>query len=66
MNRKNILPIITFISVMVINLTTILKGIKHHEDYLITMGSVGCGFILIAFTLTMAKLIKDKKRRQSL
>jgi hypothetical protein len=66
MNKKNIVPIVIFISVMVINATTILKGIKHHEDSLVTMGSIGCGIIMLAFILTMAKLINDKKRQQSL
>ena len=66
MNRKNIVPIVIFVSVMITNITTILKGIKHHENTLVTMGSIGCGLIMLAFILTMAKLIKDKKRQQSL
>jgi hypothetical protein len=66
MNRKNIASIVIFISVMIINVTTLLKGIKHHEDSLVTMGSIGCGMIMLAFILTMAKLIKNKKRQQSL
>ncbi|WP_134737952.1 hypothetical protein [Mucilaginibacter psychrotolerans] len=66
MNRKNIAPIVIFFSIMVINVTTMLKGIKHHEDYLVIIGSIGCGLIMLAFILTMAKLIKANKRQQGL
>ena len=66
MNRRNIVPIVIFVSVMVTNITTILKGIKYHENYLVIIGLIGCGLIMLAVILTMAKLIKDKRRQQSL
>jgi len=63
MNKKNILPTITLICVMLINVTTVLKGIKHHENYLITMGSIGCGLIVIAFIAQIVRMNKEKKSR---
>ena len=62
MDRKNILPVVTLICVMIINITTLLNGIKHHEDYMIIIGSIGCSLILIAFIVQMIKLNKQKKR----
>jgi hypothetical protein len=51
---------------MVANIATVLKGIKHHEDYLITMGSIGCAMILAVAVLQIVKINKEKKKRQIL
>ena len=61
MDRKNILPVVTLICVMIINITTLLNGIKHHEDYMIVIGAIGCGLMLIAFILQGVKRNKEKK-----
>jgi hypothetical protein len=66
MNKKTILPTITLICVLIINITTVLSGIKHHENYLITMGAIGCTMILIVAVLQIVKFNKDKKKRQIL
>jgi hypothetical protein len=66
MNRKTALPIITLVCIMIINITTLMNGIRHHENYLIVMGSIGCALILAAFVVQLIKNNRVKKKRQTL
>ena len=63
MNKKNILPIITLVSVLLINVSTLLNGIKHHEEYMLVIGSIGCAMILVASVIRIVKVNKEKKRQ---
>jgi len=48
MNNKPILQIILFVSVLVINITGIVNGIRYHENWLTVAGSVGLALIIFA------------------
>jgi len=48
MNKKPILQIILFVSVLIINVCTLINGIRHHENWLTITGSVGLALILFA------------------
>jgi hypothetical protein len=51
MNKKPILQTIMFVSVVIINITSIANGIKHQENWLTIAGSVGLALILFAGVL---------------
>jgi len=61
MNKKqSVLFYVTFISVLVINITTLLKGIRQHETWLIVLGAVSLGLMAIAAIIVLVKTLKLK------
>jgi len=59
MNKnQSVIFYITFISVLVINITTLLKGIKQHETWLIVVGAIGMVLMAIPGMIRLPKLRK--------
>ena len=48
MNKKIVLPFITFLAMLVVNVTSIIKGVENHETWRIVVSSVALGLILVA------------------
>jgi len=63
MNKKNIYQSITFISIVVINITTLLGGIKHHESYRIILGGIGVGLMAIAMIGQFVSNYRQKRKQ---
>ncbi|SHM68497.1 hypothetical protein [Mucilaginibacter sp. OK098] len=54
-----------YICVLVINTTTLISGIKHHETWRIVVGLIGMVLILVAIVLTLTGYKGHKKEQVS-
>jgi large-conductance mechanosensitive channel len=61
--KKLIIPFITFLALMAVNVNTIARGINEHQTWRIVAASVS-GLLMIAFAVfILVRLAKDKKER---
>jgi len=49
--KAKVVNIITFSSIVVVNLSTLGGGIKHHENWRIVMGGIGTALIITAIVV---------------
>ena len=61
--KKLIVPFITFLALMAVNVNTIVRGINEHQTWRIVVASVS-GLLMIAFLIfILVRLSKNKKER---
>jgi hypothetical protein len=54
-----------FISIAVINITTLINGIQKHETWRIVVGSISLALMLVAAVLTFISYKKNKGEQVS-
>lgn len=54
-----------FVSVVVINITTLINGIQKHETWRIVVGSISLALMLVAAVLTYISYKKNKGEQVS-
>lgn len=53
---------ITWSSIIIINITNLISGLKHHDNLLITMGAIGSALLLIAGIIKITHSWKARKK----
>ncbi len=60
MNKKRLSPNILLVCTIIIGLTGVLGGIKHHETWRIVLGAVTLGLVIIAVILKIITAYRQK------
>jgi F0F1-type ATP synthase membrane subunit a len=63
--KRLILPLIIFVSIMVMNISSIISGIEEHQTWRITIASVSSVLMLGAVIIIFIRLSKAKKQETS-
>ena len=63
--KRVILPLIIFVSIMVMNISSIISGIKEHQTWRIIIASVSSVLMLGAVIIIFIRLSKAKNQETS-
>jgi len=62
MNKKLVLPFIVFLSILVIDIVTLISGIRNHEVWRIAISSISLALVLLVAIIVTIKTNRDKRK----
>jgi len=63
--KRLILPLIIFVSIMVVNISSIISGVEEHQTWRIIIASVSSVLMLGAVIIIFKRISKAKKQETS-
>jgi hypothetical protein len=60
MNKKSLLQRLVFVSIVIINISTIVNGVRHHENGWVIAGSISLALIITAVIRNVINAYRDK------
>jgi hypothetical protein len=62
MNKKLVVPFIVFLSILVIDITTLISGIRNHEVWRISVSSISLALVLLVAIIVIIKTNREKRK----
>jgi len=62
MNKKLVVPFIVFLSILVIDITTLISGIRNHEVWRISVSSISLALVLLVAIIVTIKTNREKRK----
>ncbi|MGZ3872723.1 MAG: hypothetical protein ACXVJD_07380 [Mucilaginibacter sp.] len=61
MNKKLVLPFITFLSILTINITSLISGVQQHQTWRIVVASIALLLMLATVAVILMNTYKKKR-----
>jgi hypothetical protein len=62
MNKKLVVPFIVFLSILVIDIITLISGIRNHEVWRISVSSISLALVLLVGIIVTIKTNREKRK----